>query len=151
MTASSIVTDVRHFPLVLVTLPSKQVGDDDVSRFVNDQRALLARGERHYVVADATKSIAFSAPHRRRLADWLEESEPLAKELSIGMAIVIASPIIRGALTAVFWMKKPPMPTKLCATLDEAIAAAILTLADNGIDVPLSAHDLLPRASAASA
>lgn len=151
MSSSSIVTDVSRFPLVVVTLPSEQVSDGDIDRFVEDQRALLARRDRHYVVADASNSVAFSAAHRRRLADWLEESESLALERSIGMGIVIANPIIRGAVTAVFWLKRPPMPTKLHATVSEAVATGIGALEVHGINVPQSARDMLLRERSASA
>lgn len=125
---SAIETDVSAFPIVVVRLPDRPVTDDDLRAFVADQRAMLGRRQRHAVIADASHARAISPVQRKILADWLEEAEPLNKKYTVCIAVVLDNALIRGAMTAVLWLKQPASPTKSFATLDEAAAWALEAL-----------------------
>jgi len=132
---TTIVTDRRAMPLVMVTFPAHEVTDDDVRQFVEEQRALLHSGERYFSVTDASRAVALTARHRKTMGDWLGEAEELSKERVVGQAIVISNPIVRGALTAVFWIRKPAVPTKLFGDVGEAVAHAVEALRAEGFPI----------------
>lgn len=118
--ASRILTDLSRWPLAIVTFPDLVVTDEDVRSFVDEQRAMLHRKEPHVVITDARKARVISPAQRKMLVDWLTEAEPLNKRYTLAMSIVIDSAIVRGALTAVMWMKEPPVPIKTYGSLREA-------------------------------
>jgi hypothetical protein len=77
-----------------------------------------------------------NARERNMLADWLKTDAELMRETSAGVGFVIDSTLVRGALTAVFWLSNMPMPHRVHATLDDAVAVAIRELEVKGIGVP---------------
>ena len=64
----------------------------------------------------------------------------LAGTASVGGAQVTPSSILRGLVTAIFWLKPPPTPALFVATREEAIVRGIEMLTAAG--APLSPHVL---------
>lgn len=65
------------------------------------------------------------AAARKVGADWLRLNERLVRKRAAGLDFAFASPLSRGALTAVFWIAPPPVPSTIHATLEAAVTAAL--------------------------
>lgn len=115
-------TDLSRYPLVVVTIPGQRVADEEVLAFIQGQRDMLARRSKHLILCDARNAHVMPATQRKLFGDWLSESAEASGRFSVGMAIVVDNALIRGALTAVLWVREPACPTKAVATLDDGIA-----------------------------
>lgn len=82
------------------------------------------------LVFDGTTTEGITAKQREKAAAWLRSSAPLLSRRTKGIAFVIKSPLLRGALTAIFWLQKPPGPYVIVETLAEARAWARSRIAD---------------------
>lgn len=133
MSDTRITTDLSAWPLVLVTMPPEAPTDTDVLRCIDDQRAMLQRREKHALLCDARHAIPMPATQRRLWAEWLAESEPLSKRYTIAMAVVASSSLIRGALTAVTWLRKPSVELVVHATMADGAAACLHALRAAGV------------------
>jgi hypothetical protein len=56
---------------------------------------------------------------------WFEKSQPLLRSKCIGIDFAFTSAISRGALTAVFWIARPPVPWEIHAETRAALAKAL--------------------------
>ena len=79
-------------------------------------------GDRYALVLDL--SIAPPMPPRQRqlLTDQMRAAEGELAIDCVGTALVFRSPLMRGLLTAIFWLFKPPYPTRAFASADPARA-----------------------------
>jgi hypothetical protein len=114
-------TDTSQYPLVAVTIPSQRVTDEEILRFIAGQREMLGRRTKHLVLCDARNGSVLPATQRKLFGDWLKESQEATRRYTAGMAVVVDNALIRGALTAVLWVVEPACPTKIVATVDDAI------------------------------
>jgi hypothetical protein len=74
------------------------------------------------VLADAMLST--SAKQRKIFSEAEARMQPQDKRYCAGTAIVLSSSIIRGVVTAIYWLTPPVYPYTLCSTDDEARAWA---------------------------
>lgn len=118
---SGILQDMSHWPLVIVGSGNTASTDEEIQRFIQDQKAMLARGERFVELADMTHAQMMNASQRRTLADWLKEAEGPSKRLCVGVSVVITNPLLRGGMQAVFWLASLSVPMKTAANLEEAV------------------------------
>jgi hypothetical protein len=79
------------------------------------------RSQQLAVLYDLTQASALSAQQRRMQADWIRQYEPLGRAVTLGVAFVTASAVIRGVLTAIFWVRPPYASHHVCAQLDEGL------------------------------
>ena len=71
-----------------------------------------------------------AAPHAGRLALGIGATQ---REFTVAVAIIADSPLLRGGLTAVLWLKSPPCPTKVVTTMAEALDFCLDALARAGV------------------
>lgn len=119
---AGIECDSSAFPFVHVRFAPDNASDAEVRAFIDEQRRLLERKQRFAMLVDASRLTSSSAAQRRMYADWMRESEAPSKLYCLGMAVVMSSPIIRGAMQAVLWLFSPPVPIEVFARSDEARA-----------------------------
>ncbi len=113
--------DDRYFPLVVNTIPER-IQAEHLPAFFAKTEAILRRRQPYVTISDVTACRELpNAMVRKALADWSKEFDPLMKQYSAGSAIVITSPLVRGGLTALFWLAPPPYPQQVVATLNEAV------------------------------
>ena len=97
-----------------VRYPSNGLNDQGLEVFLERVMSYLRRRDRFACLIDCRgMTIAHTANQRRRIAEWL--AEPELQRLSphaITIAVLFRSALIRGALTAVNWIKLPPAPVK---------------------------------------
>jgi hypothetical protein len=112
--------DSSSAPLYTVVFP--QAADDaEVVSFgaVREEWAKRA----HYPVAwvvDLSHLVTATAKQRRLFSEHLGRFEPHDIAYNRGSALVVPNAVLRGIVTAVFWMKRPQFPNECFATLGEA-------------------------------
>jgi hypothetical protein len=125
------IIDESKFPRVYVTWPSGALEDEAFESAVLAMSALLKRGVPYVIIHDARRAVrptpkqrAFAAEHQKK------DAEPTRRLLK-GVALVTASPLIAGVLTAVNWIFPAPYPQKTFSTLSAAEAWATAQLAEH--------------------
>jgi hypothetical protein len=99
-------------------------------------RACAAEHRRTITIVDLAQADQAPAVQRQMQASWIAENEALLREVSLGTAFVVPSALVRGALTAIFWLKRPPHEHALFATFDEAVDWALVALRRAGLHAP---------------
>lgn len=113
--------DDRFFPLVVNTIPER-LDADHLPAFFAKTEAILKRREPYVTLSDVTRTRELpTAVVRRALADWSTRHDAAMKQFAMGTAIVIESAMIRGGLTALFWLAPPPYPQQVVATIGEGL------------------------------
>jgi len=127
--------DDSRFPLVLIRAHGAATDAEFVDYLGVMERPLLRR-ERFVEIFDATYTAPSPAVQRRQVAEWIRERAGLLKTYQIGVAFVIPSALVRGALTAILWIQPHPSPHTVVATLAEAERWAIERARAEGLHVP---------------
>ena len=65
------------------------------------------------------------ANQRKLTAEWMKRTTPLAAASSVGTATVTPSAILRGIITALYWLQPAPNPAFCVATRHEGILKGI--------------------------
>lgn len=107
---------LAHFP--------EEPGLEAVQEFFRRMEENLARRRRVVLVIDALKVRTAPSPVREEATRFLTKHKSALRALMIGQATVLASPLIRGALTAMHFVAPPGYPTKSFGDLDKAISWA---------------------------
>jgi hypothetical protein len=139
---SGIRMDTRDWPLVVMDMPERAVPDAAV-------RGALARLElvvrqtppatKFYPVVDLSRTMEVApAGQRKYLAAWWARRRPLLGGCLLGSSIVAGSALLRGMLSAVFWLNKPATPTTVVSTRREGLLCGIRALEQTPL--PLPAH-----------
>ncbi len=88
------------------------------------------------------------APARRAGGEWLARHQTLLRDKCVGLDFAFASPLSRGALTAVFWVTQPSVPHAIHASLQAAVDSAIGRVGPNaGLEARRVMRDLARRPS----
>ncbi len=138
----AVRVDLNYFPLVLVSHEGVST-DDEFEAHLEVLRGSLTSKDasRRVLVIDATHAgLATPATQRKRQAEWMKENEAHIRRLTIGCAFVIPSSVIRGFLTAIFWIQPLPCPHVVTSTLEEAFVWSEKRLAESGLGFPLGAR-----------
>ncbi len=77
------------------------------------------------VIVDGSVALLPPAEARRMQADWLRANAELLKLVTHELGFVLPNPLLRGFVSAVFYLAPLPVPTTTHASLDEAIAWAV--------------------------
>jgi hypothetical protein len=86
---------------------------------------------------------------RRMIAGFIANNETLLRRTIAGGAIVAPSPLVRGAVTAIYWVRPSPVPTTVFATREEALAQGIQVLERTNGKLPPSLQALRPQGTKA--
>jgi hypothetical protein len=117
----------RQGSIVMVTPPSS-VTDAGIDGILGELRGHLNSATPYALVFDMTDAGVPSALQRRKLADHMKNHAAKIQRLVRGLGVIAPSPVLRGVITALFWVAQPGMPHRIFATRDEALtwAAAIV-------------------------
>lgn len=133
------------FPLVLCLGPDVW-NDEAVNDLAAGSERLFARGERYALITCSPDKSEMGARERKLITDW--SNKPHVREKSrqfcIGSSTVVRSALHRGALTAIFWLWKPPSPHEAASTPEAAVDWCLDRLVSAEIPLPRS-RDALRR------
>ncbi|HET8936706.1 MAG TPA: STAS/SEC14 domain-containing protein [Polyangiales bacterium] len=96
--------------------------DDELEAFLSELDGVLQLPGRKVCVIDLTHADPGSARQRQLQAAWIIRNEQELARQFAAAAIVTDRAIIRGTVTAVFWIRPLPFPTRVVATVESADA-----------------------------
>jgi hypothetical protein len=115
-----IDVDERLWPLVIYRFRGL-VSMDEMNQYLARQDVLLARNTPTLSLVIATETKLWETPVLRRQADWIKQNQDLLRRYSLGAALVIQSPIVRGMLKAILWIQPMPQPYAVFSTVEGAL------------------------------
>jgi hypothetical protein len=136
------------FPLLICIAPKRY--DAAAVQCLEDVfEPYFRRGQRYALLSIQPKgSVAPGAKERKMLMDWVGSPRVLeyASRLCVGAAAVVDGALMRGALTAVLWVWKPPFPLHAAGTAAEGIDHCLQRLVAAGVLLPADSRGLQSRA-----
>ncbi|MEP7126108.1 MAG: hypothetical protein ABJE95_34565 [Byssovorax sp.] len=138
-----IEVDESRFPLLVVSFHGV-VSDEKFDAYLATITRRLRRRDRYVTLVDATRAGHIPATQRKKQADWQRSHTELLRTHNLGTAFALSSPMIRGFLTAIFWMQALPSPHHVAATRAEAEGWALECLRRHGLCIPAT-HALTAR------
>lgn len=94
--------------------------EHDFDAYLETLTRYITRDSPTLFLYDALLAEAPTAKQRQKQAAWLERHDAALRRNSKGTAFVIGNPLIRGALTAIFWIRPTPVPHIVVGTRIEA-------------------------------
>jgi hypothetical protein len=128
----SITLDDSLWPL-LITRFDGMATDAHYEEHFARGLALLERGEQYVSVVDLSNMATPTVAQRQRQAAWLKEHTGLMRERVLGCALVITSPIIRLALSAVLHLRPLPVPYVVVPDMASGMEWALVQLEQAGL------------------
>ncbi len=101
--------DDSSWPLVIFTAVGTTT-EVDHDQHLADVYALLSRRERFSIVFDLSDAAPITAAGRKKQVDWMVKNRSMLKAYLIGIGFVMPSPVWRGVLRAILWMRPLPFP-----------------------------------------
>lgn len=77
-----------------------------------------------------------NAQERSLIANWMQRDFQLMQDTAVGVGFVMDGALLRGALTAVFWLARTPVPYRVHGTLEQALSVAMTQLDNQGLRAP---------------
>ena len=111
--------DDRNWPLLLIEA-SGDSSDQDLEQYLGELSRKLAQKVPHVVVVDATLGKSLKATHRKMVADWNRAHAGELRRYRLGLALVTPSALLRGLITAVYWIFPAPFPYRCFDSTAEA-------------------------------
>jgi hypothetical protein len=110
---------------------------EDAAGIFSHYRSLCERRIRFVAIADVREAerLPDVAAYRR----FGEETKRFTVECAawtMGAAIILRSPLMRGALNGMAWLYHPESPQFFCGDMRSAVNWAVQTLTTNGIAIP---------------
>lgn len=84
-------------------------------------------------ILDARRAVRNPATQRKKQAEWIERHTEQLRKYSLGTAFIINSPLVRGVLTAILWVRPLPTQHTVVSTMEEAEAWVQQQLAAAGL------------------
>lgn len=136
MTAKTIVHQLENWPIVVSTIYGKEHSEETLRDAYAAWTSFMLRGP-HVLILDMTQGTAgATAAQRARVAEWLRENDALLRsKRQLAHALVFDSPVMRGIVTAVFWLRPPANPHYAAKNLEEAVERALTCLQAEGIAI----------------
>lgn len=137
---------IDEFDPIRVLVQVSTTTDDNLREHLDAQLLEMQtnrdRMRKTVVVIDASLGMRPTPVQRKMQADWINEHRELLAATCLGVAFVIPSPLVRGALTAIFWIAQMPIPHTVHGTLASAIewAGGRLAAVDVDLPAPLRVH-----------
>ena len=115
-----IDVDERAWPLVVFRFRG-QVSLEELNVYLARQDVLLARNELTVSLVLTEEVKLWETPVLRRQAEWIKHNQEHMRRYSLGAALVIHSPIVRGMLKAILWIQPMPQPHAVFSTVEDAL------------------------------
>jgi hypothetical protein len=140
--ASEIRVHTDCWPLIYVTFQGSSDGPL-FERYLEDlTRAVRLHSGPRVIVMDATACSYVSASARKKQADWMRAHEQETREFTLGIAFILPSSLLRGALTAILWLQPLTCPSAIVKDASAAVTRCQSWLEPHGLSL---AREKLPR------
>jgi hypothetical protein len=136
------------WPVILMDFDAGIVPDPAL----NDSLAYLEQlytearrdGARTFTITDLSRTHQLALANQRKVvSEWMTRTLQLQKAVCLGGAIVTPSTILRGLVTAIYWLVPPPVPSTFVATRREAYSASIKAFDAAGVLLSPALHEAL--------
>lgn len=116
-----LIFDDAAWPLLYVRFPSKPLSDEGFEYFIERYTDAVERRIPFATILDSRGlTSAITAHQRKRLTEWFEVTGELAGEYHFGIAVLIGSAVVRGALKAVTWVAPIPVPVNAFGSIADS-------------------------------
>src|SRR6478735_439613 len=134
----AVVIDDRYSPLVIATFMGET--DLELGRWFADLNKKIvlqhaASGRRMVSICDATLATKPTPDMRRFWAEFSNSTTQTIKDATLATFLVMTSPLLRGAITAIGWLSPALRELESFSTLDEAVREAKVRLAHAGTPI----------------
>ena len=113
--------DQSRAPLCVVTFEGT-ASDAEFEKYLATITNVVERQRKIGMIFDALRADRPTSRQRQLQSEWLRHQDANLRAYSTGTAFVIGSALVRGGLTAIFWLQPPSMPTTVVSTMAEADA-----------------------------
>jgi hypothetical protein len=114
-----LYVDRRDLPILRLRYVG-EYSEAELLRFLSEIDSVLKLPGRKACIIDLRQAKAGTARQRTLQGAWIRENEGVLARDFAAAALVTDSAIIRGTITAVFWIRPLPMPTHVTATVTDA-------------------------------
>lgn len=112
--------DVSRYPFVEIVIRHVE---DELDAYFAELAAVLARPGPHVLLIDCTDSTLFRNEMRRRQLTFNAANCERIRSTVSGVAFVVPSAVLRGALTAAFWVQPFEADHVIVRSRDEGLSA----------------------------
>ena len=131
---------IEHYEPILIAIQIDQTTDENLRAYLDEQteiwRRFATRRQKLIFVVDCSLGTSLNATQREMYAQWLNEARPLLDACLVGVAFVMTSALVRGALTAIFWLARLSAPHVVRKTLPEALEWALAVAKTQELPLP---------------
>ena len=110
-----IICTADSWPILRWYYPPKYSAEEWTAHLEECRELIARRGEPFAGIAYLDKSQPPNARQRKEAAEFWQNLRKEKLDL-VAVAYVVTEPILRGALTAVFWVQPPPCPYRICGS-----------------------------------
>jgi len=113
--------DTSAYPFVRIRFG--RFGDVEFEGFLAEMEELIKRPAPRVLLVDTTHASLPTQAQRRRMTQWFAHHRERLKHDVAGIAFVVPSAVMRGVLTAIFWMQPLPAPYLFVPSVPEGVDA----------------------------
>lgn len=119
--------------------------DEELRARLHDYKERLLQSQRKQMrditILEFTLNSQYSPQQRRIQSEWNRECDELLREVELSIIFVTPSLLMRGVITAVFWVAPPPFQYEICEDVHEALARAFEICELTGLHMDPIARD----------
>jgi hypothetical protein len=142
--------DDTYLPVLVMELDEDHAAD--VPWMLEQFERNFSLGKRYAMACDALKvTRPLDANGRRDIGKWLLANRKHLERYCVGSGIAFPSALVRGAMTALYWITPSPMPMYYPATFEQAARWCVEKLEAAGEPISIKTRSVILHAQAASA
>lgn len=115
-----MVASLHEDDRVVWSAPPLRFDDDALHELLAELQRRLDRGDPYVLVFDLSHVGLPTARQRQAMAAHMRDNRDKIRRRVRAIGVVAPSPVLRGLVTAVFWMEPPTVPHQIFATRFEA-------------------------------
>lgn len=148
---ATIVHHPECWPIVVSNVFGKEHSEATLSAAYAAWTSYMHRGP-HVLILDMTEGTAgATAAQRARVASWLEKNDVLLRAgRQLAHVLVFDSAVVRGIVTAMFWLRPPANPHYAASSMNDAVDHAVEVLTQHKIAISPECIDAARRAGSRS-
>lgn len=114
-----------------------ELTDEEFEAYLAEYENYLERRERYAAILITEPHSPMTKPRHAKLqTEWIAAHEQEIRSFCVGLAFVLPSVVMRGALRAMLWMQPLPVPYRVFATVPEGFEWTQAILGEAGLEVP---------------